>query len=394
MTRIKKIMSLLMALIISLSIWTIAFSAFGKAIELDLDIKITSVIDGTDDLAWFTYTPIKSGVYSFLSYNVPASEAYLFTKEKQENGSKLYVQHEYAKNDPNYLENDHNNRQFCLTYHLEEGVKYYFAAGWYSSDTRTSGNMTVMLRCDSYDEDNEIERIEASTNATLTAYSGGNFQRDAQGDYYYHYNYSRIMSNMTVTVYYKDGRISTVIGEEKIDGYPIVYKEEQAVKHWYANSSQEYTANTLTVWVLDNSCAVDVLIETGNIYSVKGIVTDLSGNPVKNAKLMINSSTVATTNENGAYYFTSIPGVQKLTVKADNALAREVTITVGALSSGNDFTDNPISLYVCEYQADGIINAKDYAVMKKTLSSDELSKRSNEFILELNKTKADYDFNA
>ncbi len=384
----KKILSLLLCAVVILSVWACAFSAFGKAIELDLDIKITSVIDGADDLAWFTYTPSKSGVYSFLSYNIPASEAYLFTREKQSDGSKLYVQHDYATNDPNYTENEHNSRQFCLTHYLEEGVKYYFAAGWYASDTRTSGNITVMLRCDRYDEGNEIDHIEATTTAYLTAYSDGSFMSDKNGNAYFHYNYSKIMTNMTVTVYYLDGRVSSVTGESKIDGYPIVYKETQSVNHWYANDTSQYTANTLSVSVLTSTCDVDVEIRSGGIYAVSGVINNLSGEGVSGASVIINGVTVSKTDENGRYYFTSTPGVKTALVTADNSISREVTISVS--SNTNDLSEKPIELCTCDYVPDGIINAKDFAVINKTLSGEERDRQKAQYSKAINFTKSDY----
>jgi len=78
----KKLISLLLALVLILSVCALALTAFGKSQELTLNVKQSAVIDGEDDLEWFYYTPEKSGVYSFLSYNIPASEAYLFVKEK------------------------------------------------------------------------------------------------------------------------------------------------------------------------------------------------------------------------------------------------------------------------------------------------------------------------
>lgn len=105
----KKIISLILAVVLAISCFAITFSAYGKIQELVLDGDFQCEIDGADDLAWFSYIPEISGTYSFLSYNTPATEAYLFIKEyDSETDTKQYVQLAYSNSDPNYAENSHN----------------------------------------------------------------------------------------------------------------------------------------------------------------------------------------------------------------------------------------------------------------------------------------------
>ena len=192
----KKIISVILAIVTVISCFAVAFNAYGKIYELELGVKTTGVIDGEDDLIRFSFTPEESGTYSFLSYNVPATEAYLFVKEVDpETGYKEFVQLAYSNSDPNYQENEHSNRQFCLTYHLEKGVKYYFDAGWYLSDTRVSGTITVMLRCDEYDV--VFDRIEATCPIMIDVYSDGSFSTDSNGEQYFLYNLSKVIANTT-----------------------------------------------------------------------------------------------------------------------------------------------------------------------------------------------------
>ena len=122
----KKLISVLLAVLLLLSCMSASISAFATTRPIQLDVKVTNILDGAGDMNWYTFTPVASGTYSFLSYNVPASEAYLFVKEKDpETGKKVYKQLEFSNSDPNYQENGHNILQFCLTYYLEKGVKFW-----------------------------------------------------------------------------------------------------------------------------------------------------------------------------------------------------------------------------------------------------------------------------
>ena len=80
----KRIISALMVCVILLSTLALSFTAFASSQRLYLDVKATAVMNGVDDLEWFYYTPDKSGLYTFASYNVAASKAHLFIKEYDE----------------------------------------------------------------------------------------------------------------------------------------------------------------------------------------------------------------------------------------------------------------------------------------------------------------------
>lgn len=361
---LKKALSILITAMLILSSLAFTFSAFGKTQTLILNTKMTETIDGVDDVAQFIFVPDESGTYSFLSYNVPASEAYLLTREvNSETNQKEYVQLAYSCSDPDYQENGHNSRQFRLTYHLEKGVTYYFWAGWYLSENRTDGTMTVMLRCDQYDSN--IEKITISCPASLDAYTDGMWMTDLEGSKYYHYNTTRLEANMTVTIHFNDGEQISATGQEEINGYRIIYLHSQSTNHWYPQSDENYTENTFTVKVLDKTASMDVPINIGARFAVKGIVTDMLGNPIENAEIRNTQGSVAYTDFNGVFCFYTVPGDYLMTACSDNSLDRKFRVVVSAVADDNDFTSVAIQLCDYEYVKDGIINAKDYAVLKK-----------------------------
>ena len=389
----KRALAVFMALCVVISCLSGTISAYATTRTIQLDVRVTNMLDGSEDMNWYIYTPEVSGTYSFLSYNVYASEAYLFVKEKDpDTGKKIYTQLEYSNLSPDYKENGQSGiLQFCLTYYLEAGVTYYFAAGWTHETTiDKSTSMTVMLRCDAYGE-KVIDSIDVSCPATLSAYIDGQWQKDTNGVSYFYYNLSRIMANITITIHYNDGSTSTVIGKDEIDGYDVLYTHTQSVNHWYAQSTPEYTANTLTIKIADASVDFDVPIEISSMYGVKGTVVDTDGNPVANARIVNSNSnsTLATTDANGKYYFASLTGKYNITVRCDNAVSRNVEMMVGTGQSGNSF--EPIQIVTCDYVDDEIINAKDYAYIVRNLSGSELDEKKEQFSNYINFSQDDYE---
>lgn len=383
----KKIISLFLALIIAIGSLTVSFVAFASSRTLILGTKITSAIDGEDDLCRFIFTPSESGTYSFLSYNVPASEAYLFVREN-EDGKKVYRQLAYSNSDPNYKENGHNQLQFCLTYHLEKGVKYYFDASWYLSDSRTSGNFTVMLRCDVYDS--EVETLTVLNDSKLSIYSDGEWQTDADGNRYFYYNISKIISNLSVTVTYADGRSVTSVGEDTVDGYKIDYKQNQAYVHWYPKSSPDYKSNILTVSVLGKSVDIEIEIEPNSMNLVNGKVVDMLKEPVQNAKIKLNGTVLASTDSNGEFWFYSNSSVLEYSVSLDNAIKREFTMLISVDDKKNDYRNLPIEICTADFSGDGFVNAKDYVMMKKSLKGEEFEKVYLQYKKCVNFSKTNY----
>lgn len=384
----SKIISIILALTLVIVSLAVGISAFGATQTLLLDTQMSATIDGEDDLAVFIFTPSASGTYSFLSYSVPATEAYLSIREKdEETGEKKIINLAYSNSDPDYEANGHNSRQFCLTYHLEAGVKYYFSAGWYLSENRTTGTINVLLRCDGYDVD--VDRIEAHCPVTLDAYSNGSWNTDEKGSSYFFYNISRIISNTTITLYYTDGTSVSSTGEETVGGYDITYSHNQAQEHWYPQGNENYTANTMTFKVLDKTASVDVQINSTARQSVTGKVVDMTGAPVGGAEIKISGAVITQTNNNGNFTFSNSPGAYFCTVSTDNSIDRDFTIVVSSLSS-TDYSGTPIEVCTCDYVDDGVINAKDFALMMKTLEGEELEEQQQEFGSSINLTKGTY----
>lgn len=359
----NKILSLIMAFTVFVSCISLGFTAYAKTVEITiLDSVYSAETSGAGDLVVFTFTPTTTGTYSFMSMNVKSSKGYLFVKTVDEDGSEWYTQLGYSSQNPNYAEDGQKNiEQFCLTHYLIAGTKYYFAAGW-SSQSLASAMMNVKLRCDSYDDD-VLKDIEVSCSAKLSWYTDGSWQTDANKELYYLYNYSKIIQNMTVTLIYYDGtRVSKTGVTDTIDGYSIRYSHSQEVNHWYVQRDEKYTSNILKVSVLDKSVDYNVVIDETPLYAAKGrIVNYADGTPVKNATISIGASRLATTDENGKFAFVHNTGSFSATIDAENAIKRVVTINIGALPNGNDYTQTPIGIAIGDYVKDGIINVKDFA---------------------------------
>lgn len=383
----KKVISLVLAIIIVISSLAVSFSAFASSQELYLNVKTAAIMNGKNDLEWFFYTPDQSGWYSFLSYSVPLCEAYLFVKEiDPETGAKKYVQLAYATEDPDYEKNDHNYLQFCLTYHLEAGTTYYYAAGWCLQST-TVKNLTVMLRCDSYDE-HAIDSIEILDMPVLDAYTGGEWRTDADSKDYYHYDMSKIIRNSTIKVNFSNGTSQTVTGKSEVNGYQINFIENQYQDHWYPDSDICYTGNLVTIKILDKTASYHIKLNNKGLYYVAGKIVDFNGAPVENAQVTIGHIS-ATTDSDGFYWMSSLPGNYNIEIKTDKSIDYKSTITV--IPGNNDSSDTPLAICNCNYVKDDYINAKDYAYILNNLSSTELEAAKAEFSKAINFSSADYN---
>lgn len=377
-----KIIAIFMAIVFVFVCLASAVSVMGQTRTITLDTEVTDTTDGSEDLLWYKYTPEKSGMYTFLSLTTRKAEAYLFTKETQPDGSKLYVQHAYSSSSPNYLEyGQTNSSQFCLTYHLEAGTTYYYAAGWRLAST-IDKEMKVKLICEGYD-DNLIEKIEATCAANLTWYTDGQWLTDKNGAQYFNYNISRVISNTTVTIYYTDGTTKSATGVYDIDGLTVNYTHDQINNHWYVESDALYTANELTVTVLDKSATINVNIQESELHPIKGKVVDYTtGQPIENANICIQSQTVATTDENGNFAFTSAAGGYTCTITCENSLDNVFPLIVVAEAGANDHTSTPYKLMTGDFVDDEVINVKDIVTVKRSTTMTEAEKTAR--LAELN----------
>lgn len=376
----NKIFASVLAVCVVVSCLSFAVSAFGSTIHpLELDIQVSTSTD-ENRTSWYSYTPVAAGTYSFLSYNTAATQCKLYVKEMNpDTGEEEYVLLAHEKSDKNYVQNNHGSRQFCLTYDLEKDVTYYYEAFYPFADTPANSRMAVKLRCDEYKE-SIIDHIELSCPAALASCQNGWWNKDnSTGEWYFYYNVSRIITNMYITVYFSNGDVKKVSGvDEEIDGYKIMFNHNQMSKqeHWYPQASSKYTANTLTVSILDASADFDVPIELAS-YAVSGKVVDCDGNPIKNAQVSAVNQSLKT-DANGEFIFAASAGKLDLSVTADNALERKITVNVKKDFDKNDFLQTPVMLVNCDYVNDGVINAKDYAYVSQNLSGDELEKAKSQ----------------
>lgn len=377
----KRIISILLVLLILLSSLAVSVSALAKTnSNIELNRYYTDSITGADDKIWYSYTPSASGKYAFVSYT-QKNEAYLFTKK-----DKMYTQIDYAgPSDPDYTKEGHfryftdsngnqdtNKKHYSTTFYLEcyllKGTTYYFAAG-YANEGSASGSVNVALYNLEYDQsDITIKSISVECSSKLSSYTDGAWEIDSNGDNYYRYNDSKLVQNMKINILFKDGTSKQIDAyEESYDGMKISFAHNQSVDHWYAQGSDEYTKNTLTVKLGPISCDYDVQIEASAMYGAKGKVVDYATNePIENAEIYLGNSVIATTTSKGIFAFTQPAGSYNLTVKTDSSIDYTFKFTVNSDdTTKNNQTSNPIKLINYDYIKDGIINAKDYAYAKK-----------------------------
>lgn len=380
----KKIISIILALAILSSVFALSLTALASSQVLQLDKKATTNMNGTDDLEWFLFTPDQSGIYTFLSFNVPRSEAYLFTRELDpETGGKKLVQLAYNNSSPDYKERGQGNAaQICLTYHLEAGTTYYFGVGWWLP--QTDSKFTVMLTCDSYDN-TAIESITIDSTPTLTAYEDGYWNTDAKGKEYFSYDLALIISNTTITVRFTDGSVETVTGAQTIRDYNIRFLANQFDTHWYPSGDPEYTGNYLTIKILDKTAKTRIAVHL-QTTNVKGKLVNRVGEPIANAAISMNSTIIGYTESDGSFSFYSGTGNRNVTFSTPSSINITKTLMLSERLT-NDLTDKPIVMCNCDYVKDGVINAKDYAHIQKKLSGNALKTAEAEFEKSINYMK-------
>ena len=386
----KKIISLVLAAAIIASVFSICATAFAKSQRLILDVLYSDTIDGGEDLLWYIYTPEASGTYSFLSYNVPHSEAYLFTKEENSNlTNKVMTQLAYSQTSPDFAARGQSGIiQFCLTYHLEAGVTYYYAAGWWS-DSRTGGTMKVMLTCDEYDAA-PVESIDLSCPVVYDENSNGVWSTDSAGNEYFLYDLSRLLRNLTVTVHYTDGTSSSVTGQDEIDGNGISYQTNQNEEHWYPASNVNYTGNKLTVVILGVSAVYNVQIAESDLKSVRLKVVDYSTNEALSGVTLKRGNDSVLTDENGVAVISLKGGENTVELSDFQAITRTVTVNVNSSIMSLDLTESPISFVTGDFNGDSVINGKDYAYIIKNFTGDKKAAEIARFKGQLNFKQKDY----
>ncbi len=370
-TRIKKVIAVLLAVVLSFTCLVSYEVGFAKTREIFVTTlgdgkEIADSTDGSGDLIMYKFVPEKSGMYTLLALGPRKSEAYLFVKEKNPDGSKKYTQLAFSNHSPNFEHYGQPHAEvFCLTYHLEAGKTYYYGVGW-DSESVTSATLRSKLICEGYDE-NLIDHIEAECPVSLTWYTDGEWKTDDFNKQYYYYNISKIVANTKITVYYTDGTVKSATGVNTFDGMKVFYNHEQHENHWYVKRDENYKSNDLTVRILDKSATINVNIEEGALHPVKGRVVDyVTNEPVGNAQILLNSQPISKTDNNGNFAFTSAPGTYKITIEMDNSINNDFVLTVSTQNQSNDHTATPYKLITCDYVDDEVINTKDSAFVDRS----------------------------
>jgi len=141
----KKLTSILLALILALGILLAvpfgASAAFGDgATPITLNTQVTAVVSA-GSLAYFSFTPAESGLYSFASKATTDEDFDPIGHIYNASGTRLA-----SHDDVDYWGDDYN---FNVVFILEAGKKYFFGAGLYYN---VSGSYPVLLTktgCDS-----------------------------------------------------------------------------------------------------------------------------------------------------------------------------------------------------------------------------------------------------
>ncbi len=403
----KKVLAIFLSLVIVVCGFAFGLiNAYAQTVKIEesmLGVELDNTPSGYDDKIWYVYTPTQSGIYTFYSMrnsvntstpNVLRTEAYLFEKvTDEESGQKLYTQLAYSNSNPDYeqYEGVMNSRHFCIKYHLEAGHTYYYAAGFYNEER--SSTLYVKLINESYDEA-KLVSITPHCDAELTWYTDGEWKTDGDGNAYYLYNISKIMQNMSLTLVFDDGTtITSNAGDTTVEGYPIKYTHDQTNNHWYNSENEKYTANTLTITVLDKSADYEVVINQNAMLSVSGkVVDDNTGSAVSSAQIYIGNTVVATTKSDGTFSFSYSPGSYSVTIKGADIVARTFTLNVDAINPrNNDHTSTPVEVVCGDYVDDDIINGRDYAYIQKTLPQSERTAAKTAFGKYVGFTKNDYE---
>ena len=197
---------------------------------------------------------------------------------------------------------------------------------------------------------------------------------------------------MSLTVEFDDGTVLTSSpGDTTVEGYPITYTHNQTNEHWYSQNSEGYTANTLTITVLNKSVDYEVIINQSALFTVKGkVVDDYDNSPVANATVKLSNAAVASTGSDGTFSFVYAPGKYKVSVSGESVLERTFTLTVDINDSVNDHTSTPVGVKNIDYVNDGIINGRDYAYIKTSLAPSAQTKAKGAFYADTGFEKSDY----
>lgn len=107
---------------------------------------------------------------------------------------------------------------------------------------------------------------------------------------------------------------------------------------------------------------------SGKVVMMSSPAADVGEIPVSGAVVTVNGIS-ASTDENGSFTIEGLApdGVYEGTVEYQNGVTRNITVT----ASANDKRGAVIPIIAVDYVRDGVINAKDYAAMKRCGCSDE-----------------------
>ncbi len=204
------------------------------AIELDVETQANISVSG--EKAFFSFIPETSGNYSFAAFA---------------EGEDTFG-HLYDSNLEQLCENDDSNSiNFVVSYNLEAGEKYYFAARYYSSER--TGSFPVMLSKAPTITSIEFRPIEIIANDE----NCGNENET----YFQYYWWNRLSYTVTIDGKKYDG--DGLWFEYEGKGYEFKYSDDQRENPWSVGNTY-----VKTVSLLDCSAPVSVSIVDTPIKSI------------------------------------------------------------------------------------------------------------------------------
>ncbi len=221
-----------------------------KATPIDVDETKKAVVSKKGEMVYFQFTPSESGVYTFTSDTSKDTYGYLYDSDFSE----------IANDDDGGIDNN-----FRITYNLEAGETYYFAARYYSSNN--TGSFKVKLTKVPAVIDVQITPIE------IIKETGGNWDEywtedeDGNEEYveYYHYHW---YNKLSYTITFDNGDKSQGFGtyfDYDGEGYYIDWHGTQGGNNTWTVGNTYYP----TISVLGYSCEVPVTIIDTPIESIE-----------------------------------------------------------------------------------------------------------------------------
>lgn len=261
----KRILALVMALSVLISLFSMTVSAQETAGTLTLDQ--TTNVTSQSSIVYVAFTPAESDTYVFYSQSDADTYAELYDSSM----------HQLTQDDDNGEDNN-----FSIAYALEAGQTYYLGVRFYNS----AAGLTIPVRV----EKSPILRIDFDTIEIIENHNG-HMETDPNGESWFHYYWT---SALQYTVYFQDGTSQHFSGSQ-FEWNGKVYQinhtsDDQYQNHWTLGNTYEATVtlagftSAVSVAVVETPVTSIVARPATIMVGTKGYTThgyDQDGNRVE-----------------------------------------------------------------------------------------------------------------